>query len=120
MRNPDSTMNVHDTQTAIFDFGNVEVVWNQRNWGENPEPKYGWGATLYGDKGTLKLSVFSYDFTPNGGGTPVHGDFVDERDKYPADTQHKETEMYRGAGHSAAHAEFSGGSPRRETAGGRY
>jgi predicted dehydrogenase len=94
MRNPGSTVNVHDTQTAVFDFGNVEVVWNQRNWGENPEPKYGWGATLYGDKGTLRLSVFSYDFTPNGGGTPVHGDFLDERDKYPADTQHKETEIF--------------------------
>jgi hypothetical protein len=49
---------------------------------------------MYGDKGTLKLSVFSYDFTPNGGGTPVHADYVDERDKYPADTQHKKTEIF--------------------------
>lgn len=94
MRNPNSTVNVHDTQTAIFDFGNVELVWNQRNWGENPEPQYGWGATLYGDKGTLKISVFSYDFIPNGGGSPVHVDFLDERDKYPEDLQHKETELY--------------------------
>jgi predicted dehydrogenase len=93
MRNPESTMNVHDTQTAIFDFGNVEVVWNQRNWGENPEPKFGWGATLYGDKGTLKLSISAYEFTPNGG-KPVRGEFVDERDKYPEDVQHKETELY--------------------------
>jgi hypothetical protein len=94
MRNPESTVNVHDTQTAVFDFGNVELVWSQRNWGQNPEPKYGWGATLYGDKGTLKLSVFGYDFTPNGGGAAAHADFVDEQDKYPADTEHKETELY--------------------------
>ena len=94
MRSADSTVNTPDTQSAIFDFGNVKVVWTQRNWGENPEPKYAWGATLYGDKGTLKLSVQSYDFTPNDGGTPVHADFVDEREKYPEDVKHKETELY--------------------------
>jgi predicted dehydrogenase len=93
MRNPESTMNVHDTQTAIFDFGNVEVVWNQRNWGDNPEPKFGWGATFYGDKGTLKLSVQAYEFTPHGG-KAVRGEFVDEKNKYPEDVQHKETELY--------------------------
>ena len=94
VRNPKSTVNVHDTQIAAFDFGNVELVWTQRSWGANPDPKYGWGATLYGDKGTLKISVFSYDFIPNGGGSPVHADFVDERDKYPADVEHKETEIF--------------------------
>jgi predicted dehydrogenase len=94
MRDPKSAVTVHDTQTALFDFGNVEVVWNQRNWGANPDPKYAWGASLYGDKGTLKMSVHSYDFTPNGGGSAVHGDFLDEREKYPADVQHKETELF--------------------------
>jgi predicted dehydrogenase len=94
IRNPKASANTHDTQTAAFDFGNVELVWTQRSWGANPDPKYGWGATLYGDKGTLKISVFSYDFIPNGGGSPAHGDFLDERDKYPADLQHKETEIF--------------------------
>jgi predicted dehydrogenase len=94
MRDANSTVNTHDTQTAVFDFGNVEVVWNQRNWGANPDPNYGWGATLYGDKGTLKLSVFSYDFTPNGKGNPAHADFVDERAKFPEDEQHQETELF--------------------------
>ncbi len=94
MRSADSTVNTPDTQSALFDFGDVKVVWTQRNWGENPEPKYPWGATLYGDKGTLKLSVQSYDFTPNGKGESAHADFVDERDKYPEDVKHKETELY--------------------------
>ncbi|HVT27385.1 MAG TPA: Gfo/Idh/MocA family oxidoreductase [Lacipirellulaceae bacterium] len=94
MRNPKSTVNVHDTQTAIFDYGNIEVVWNQRNWGENPDPKYGWGATLYGDRGTLKISVLSYDFIPRGGGSPAHADFLDEREKYPDDVHYRETELY--------------------------
>jgi predicted dehydrogenase len=96
MRRPDSQANLHDTQTAIFDYGDVQVVWNQRSWGQNPEPEYGWGATLYGDKGTLKISVRSYDFIPKskGSGPAEHGEYVEERDKYPEDLQHKDTEMF--------------------------
>ena len=98
MRDPESQVNTHDTQTALFDYEDVQVVWNQRNWGKNPDPEYPWGATLYGDKGTLKLSVRSYDFIPHGNGTPVHGEFLDERDEYPLDEQHKETEVYAAPG----------------------
>jgi hypothetical protein len=29
-----------------------------------PTRKYPWGATLYGDKGTLKASVMGYDYIP--------------------------------------------------------
>jgi predicted dehydrogenase len=94
MRSADSTVNTPDTQTATFDFGDVEVVWTQRNWGADPDPKYPWGATLYGDKGTLKLSVFSYDFLPSGEGKSEHADFLDEREKYPEDLKHKETEIF--------------------------
>ena len=94
MRDPSSSVNVHDTQTAVFDYDNLQVVWNQRNWGPNPDPQYPWGATFYGDKGLLKVSVQSYDFVPHGRGEKVHRDHVDEREKYPADTQHRETEMF--------------------------
>jgi predicted dehydrogenase len=96
IRSRSSKIKLHDTQTAIFDFGDVELVWNQKNWGASPEPdhRYGWGATLYGEKGVLKISVFSYDFIPNGGGTPVHAEFVDEKEKYPEDLQHKKTELF--------------------------
>jgi predicted dehydrogenase len=94
MRPKDSNINTHDTQTAMFDYGDVQVVWNQRNWGQNPDPEYPWGATLYGDKGTLKLSVRSYDYLPKGSGTPEHADFLDEKEKYPEDVQHKPTELF--------------------------
>jgi predicted dehydrogenase len=94
MRKPESNILLHDTQTALFDYGGVQVVWNQRNWGQNPDPEYPWGATLYGDKGTLKLSVRSYDFIPKGNGNPEHADYVDERDKYPEDVAHKMTELF--------------------------
>lgn len=83
--NKGGTPNIPDTQTATFDFGDLQVVWNHRHWGENPDPKYYWGATFFGDKGTLKAGVMSYDFTPLGNGQSIHRDVTYELDKYPED-----------------------------------
>jgi len=94
MRDRNSNVNVHDTQTALFDYGDIQVVWTQRNWGQNPEPDYAWGATYYGDKGTLKLSVWQYDYLPKDGVSPVRVKALEEREKYPEDVQHKETELF--------------------------
>src|SRR6478736_2923159 len=69
-----SKANTTDTQEATFDYPELRVVWTHRSWGDPPDPKYPWGATIYGDKGTLKASVYSYDFVSVGGGTPVHED----------------------------------------------
>jgi predicted dehydrogenase len=63
---------IADTQTAMFEFDNLEVVWQHRRFGPSVDPAYPWGATLYGDKGTLKAGVMGYDFIPNGGGQPIH------------------------------------------------
>jgi predicted dehydrogenase len=106
MRPPGSNINIHDTQTALFDYGEIQIVWNQRNWGQNPDPEYPWGATLYGDKGTLKLSVRSYDFIPKGGGTAEHGDYVDERDNFPEDEKHKQTELFAAPGNRRQMQDF--------------
>ncbi|MFO0892704.1 MAG: Gfo/Idh/MocA family oxidoreductase [Isosphaeraceae bacterium] len=89
-----SKSNVPDTQTATFDFGDLDVVWEHRTWGAEPDPKYPWGATIYGDKGTLKLSVYSYDFIPMGGGTPIHKDVTYELDQYPEDRTEKDIEKH--------------------------
>ena len=89
-----SKANIPDTQTATFDHGDLSVVWQHRTWGEPADPKYPWGATIYGDKGTLKLSVQSYDFEPIGGGKPMHGDVVMELDKYPEDRTEKDLERH--------------------------
>ena len=89
-----SKANIPDTQSATFDFGDLSVVWQHRTWGEAPDPKYPWGATLYGDKGTLKASVMGYDFVPSGGGTPVHKDVVYELDEYPEDKTEKDLEKH--------------------------
>jgi predicted dehydrogenase len=98
MRPPNSGINVHDTQTATFDFGATQVVWNQRNWGANPDPDYPWGATIYGENGTLKLSVWKYDFIPKGKGEAVHADALEEREQYPEDLEHKATEVFAAPG----------------------
>jgi predicted dehydrogenase len=89
-----SKANISDTQTATFDFGSFPVVWQHRTWGTSPDPKYPWGATIYGDKGTLKLSVMSYDFIPVFGGTSVHRDVTYEFDKYPEDKTEKDLETH--------------------------
>jgi predicted dehydrogenase len=86
--------NISDTQTASFDFPSIKVVWTHRTWGDPPDPKYPWGLTLYGDKGTLKASVYSYDFVPHGGGTPVHEDVVYEYDQFPGDRTEKDLERH--------------------------
>ena len=44
------------------DFGDLQVIWTHRSYGDAPDPKYPWAATFYGDKGTLKAGVMGYDF----------------------------------------------------------
>jgi predicted dehydrogenase len=78
--------NIPDTQTAIFEYDNLKIVWQHRTWGQPPDPKYTWGATFYGDRGTLKAGVFSFDFTPvEKTGEPVHRDVAYELEQYPED-----------------------------------
>ena len=91
---PDCTPNTPDTQIATFDFGDLQVVWTHRLWGECPDPKYPWAFTLYGDKGTLKGSVMSYDFIPLGQGTAIHKDVTYEREQYPEDVTEKDIEIH--------------------------
>jgi predicted dehydrogenase len=89
-----SKANISDTQTATFDFPDTRVVWQHRSWGAPVDPKYSWGATFYGDKATLKVSVYSYDFIPLDGGTPVHKDVVYELEQYPEDKTEKDLEKH--------------------------
>jgi predicted dehydrogenase len=86
--------NISDTQTATFQFGDLPVIWQHRSWGHPPDPKYPWGATLYGENGTLKCSVNSWDFTPLGKGEAIHRDVVFEFEKYPEDRTEKDLERH--------------------------
>ena len=90
--------NTTDTQTACFDFNDLQVVWQHRAWGHAPDPKYPWAAFLYGNKGTLKISVNSFDFIPrnikNNNQKSIHRDCVMELDKYPEDKTEKDLERH--------------------------
>jgi predicted dehydrogenase len=89
-----SKANIPDTQTATFDFGDLKMVWQHRSWGHANDSKYPWGATLYGEKGTLKASVMSYDYVPLGEGQPVHRDVTYELEQYPEDKTEKDLEQH--------------------------
>jgi hypothetical protein len=49
---------------------------------------------LYGDRGTLRASVTSYDFTPQGRGEAIHKDCVFEREQYPEDVTEEDIELH--------------------------
>ena len=90
-----SKADISDTQTATFDFPNLPVVWQHRSWGEADDPRFPWGATLYGDKGTLKIDVHKYEFTPLGRKEPtLTGKALYEYDKYPEDEHEKDLERH--------------------------
>ena len=89
-----SKANITDTQTATFDFPDLRVVWQHRSWGEAADPDYPWGATFYGDKGTLKTSVYRYDFLPLGGKEALHRDVQYELIEYPEDATEKDLEKH--------------------------
>ncbi|MFO1498301.1 MAG: Gfo/Idh/MocA family oxidoreductase [Verrucomicrobiota bacterium] len=86
--------NISDTQTATFDYDDLSVVWQHRTWGTPPDPKYPWALTLFGEKGTLKASVMSYDFIPEGKGETIHRDCIYEREKFPEDVTEKDIELH--------------------------
>ena len=96
-----------DTQTAIFDFGDLSVVWNHRTWGPPADPDYPWAAAIYGEKGILKASVFSYTFYPNErNAEPITKRCVFERDKYPEDNSERAIELFAVPGTRAHMRDF--------------
>lgn len=93
LMNKEGKSNIADTQTAMFDFGDVQMVWQHRTWGSAPDPKYPWAAVFYGESGTLKASVFGYDLIPRDG-APVHKDVTMELEEYPEDKTEKDLERH--------------------------
>ena len=106
-----SRANISDTQTATFSFPETAVIWQHRTWGDMPpgfayaaekepkagslaNPRYPWGATYYGDKGTLECSVMGYTFTPSDGSGAIHKDVVYELEQFPEDKTEKDLEKH--------------------------
>ncbi|WP_306051451.1 Gfo/Idh/MocA family protein [Allomuricauda sp. MMSF_3316] len=90
----DSIANTPDTQTAIFEFDELNCVWQHRSWGTPADPEYPWAFFIYGEKGTFKGSVFKYEFIPHGDGKTIQKDVVYEREKYPEDLKEKDIELH--------------------------
>lgn len=86
--------NISDTQSAVFEFDELNVVWQHRTWGKAADPKYPWSYKFYGDKGTLECSTMMYDYTPaQGMGEPEHVDVEFDRVNYPEDLTEDSIEL---------------------------
>jgi predicted dehydrogenase len=89
----DGKSNIADTQSAIFEFDELNAVWQHRSWGTPADPEYPWSFKLYGEKGTLAGSTMQADFVPYGDGEPIHFDVLYEKEKYPEDVTEKDIEL---------------------------
>lgn len=85
---------ISDTQTAQFDFGDLSAVWTHRTWGNPVDKDFPWAAIIYGEKGTLKLSVHRYEWEPLGKGETVRKEVELELEKYPEDRDEKGLEKH--------------------------
>ncbi|MCX8156017.1 MAG: Gfo/Idh/MocA family oxidoreductase [Verrucomicrobiae bacterium] len=87
--------NITDTQTAVFEYPELTIVWQHRTWGDPPDPDYPWAMFLYGDRGTLKASVTRYDFIPRDKNSkPIRKDCLYEREQFPEDVTEKGIELH--------------------------
>lgn len=90
----DGKSNISDTQTAIFEYPELNVVWQHRTWGNPVDPDYPWAFKIFGEKGMLAGSTMQADFIPYGEGQEkIHFDCLFEREKYPEDLTEKDIEL---------------------------
>jgi predicted dehydrogenase len=86
--------NIADTQTAIFEYDELNCVWQHRTWGTPADPEYPWSFKLFGEKGTLSGSTMRADFVPfDKDVEPIHFDVLYEKEKYPEDLIEKDNEL---------------------------
>ena len=85
--------NISDTQTAVFEYEDLNCVWQHRTWGNPADPEYPWAFKIYGDKGVVSGSTMKADFVPYGDGEPIHFDVLYEKEKYPEDLIEKDNEL---------------------------
>ncbi|MDG2014384.1 MAG: Gfo/Idh/MocA family oxidoreductase [Pirellulaceae bacterium] len=91
----ESKANTADTQSASFEFDDLRVQWQHRSYGHPPDPEYPWGATLYGSKGTLRLSVHKWHFKPiDKKAREQKQDVVYELEQYPEDKTEADLEKH--------------------------
>ena len=85
--------NIADTQTAIFEYDELNCIWQHRTWGTPADPEYPWAFIIYGEKGTLKGSTMKYEFIPSGKGERILKDVVYEKEEFPEDLNEPRIEL---------------------------
>lgn len=85
---------IADTQTAVFEYDELNCIWQHRTWGTPADPEYPWAFIIYGDKGTLKGSVMKYEFIPTGKGDRIAKDVIYEREAFPEDLDEPRIELH--------------------------
>lgn len=88
------TPNTADTQTIVFEYDDLQIVWNHRTWSEVPDWRHPWGGVFYGEHGILKASVYGYDFKRYNSQEKESVDVDEERGKYPEDATERRIEMH--------------------------
>ncbi len=87
--------NISDTQSAIFEYDDLNCIWQHRTWGAPADPEYPWAFMIYGEKGTLKASVFNYEFIPRDkNGTKKSAKALLEKEQYPEDATEANMEFH--------------------------
>src|SRR5207253_5291112 len=86
--------NISDTQTAMFEYEDLNCVWQHRSWGAPDDPAYPWAFKLFGDKGSLYGSPMQYDFISADEKQKIHKDVVYEKEKYPEDLTEQDIELH--------------------------
>lgn len=80
-----SKSNISDTQYAVFEYPELNCIWQHRTWGTPADPAYIWSYKIYGEKGTLLANTSQYEFVPQGDGERVLVKALTEADKFPDD-----------------------------------
>lgn len=90
----DAKSNISDTQTAIFEFDELNVVWQHRTWGNPVDPEYPWAFKIFGEKGMLAGSTMKAEYIPTDKEEEkIKFDVLFERDKYPEDLTENRIEL---------------------------
>jgi predicted dehydrogenase len=91
----ESKATIPDTQNAVFEYDGLNCVWQHRSWGTPVDPNYPWGLKIFGDKGTLMIDTYKYDFlSVEEDGEKIHNDALYEREKYPEDLTEPRMELH--------------------------
>lgn len=86
--------NIPDTQSAVFEYDDLECVWQHRSWGVPTDPDYPWAFFLHGEKGVLKASTMRADFIPHDPKAErLSFECVYEKERFPEDVTEEGIEL---------------------------